>query len=208
MKSGLYKRPNLAERLIQARCDISTHYNVDAVISDIDNALELCKVDYSGGNRNMRYQEQFFNDRHEMSIAGSLSELGVAYAMLEWIFYPDPIDWTSFLPAIHRTTQVTNEIDFSIYDTTHQVKSGISRLSGGAIQIYPSITSGNAEYIHLVPKHSSICFSGLKIHWDELIANELARYGTDSIIPSVVTLEQCDIELHHISILSLKKWAS
>lgn len=193
-----YARPRVADRYAQAivtidelmfsEQDETKLALFDFLIQQCWIALDLCKVEYDPNNVGMEWDAiNMVNDRHPGSLSGVLGEIAL---MLDPKF--DAYGIPS--PVLDKHRQVNLGLDFITGDKSHQVKSGIVSLTGGAIEVTPALFKTTADYVHILTRWggAAIRYSASTLIWTLMVATEVARYDGEKQ-PKQFTLDREDM---------------
>lgn len=166
-------------------------------------ALDMCKNEYNPDSVNMDWdKDNMINDRHLGSLSGGLGEIAL---MMNPRFdaYGIPV------PVLDKHRQVKLGLDFITGEKSHQVKSGIVSLTGGAIEVSPDLFNTTADYVHILTrwKGAAIWYDASTLLWNLLLAIEAARYAGEKQ-PKHFTLDREDmLRLGVVEILTYD-WAT
>lgn len=167
------------------------------------HAQSWCEHAYSPENVNMEWDAvNMLNDRYPGSLSGGLAEIAL---MIDSRFdaYGVPV------PVLDKHRQVRLGLDFTTGEKTHQVKSGIVSLTGGAIKVTPDLFDTTADYVHILTrwKGSAIWYSASTLIWMLILASEAARYA-DEKQPNHFTFEREDMLRLGVAATLTYDWAT
>ena len=171
--------------------------------SQLHMALAMCNCAYDPENVQMTWDSaNLLNDRHPGSLSGGLGEVAL---MMDSRFdvYGVPV------PVLDKHGQVTLGLDFITGAMSHQVKSGIVSLTGGAIEVKPDLFDTTASYVHILTRWQGVAiwYGTATSIWKQLLAAERQRYAGEKQ-PKHFTIEREDMFRLGVVELFTYDWAT
>lgn len=206
-------RTQLADRYSRALADLDQLSSAETKLpkkelyqffqSQCRMALDMCNHAYDPENVHMEWDAvNLLNDRYPGSLSGGLGEIAL---MMDSRFdtYGVPV------PVLDKHGQVAMGLDFITGAKTHQVKSGIVSLTGGAIEVAPDLFDTTASYIHILTRWEggAIWYGTSTSIWKQLLAAEVERYAGEKQ-PKHFTIEREDMFRLGVVELTTYDWAT
>ena len=209
----VYARQRLADRYAQAIVELDElsfseqdeqkRELFDFLLRQCWLALDMCKNEYNPDSVNMDWdKDNMINDRHPGSLSGGLGEIALMMNP-RFDMYGIPA------PVLDKHRQVKLGLDFITGEKSHQVKSGIVSLTGGAIEVTLDLFNTTADYVHILTRWegAAIWYGASTLLWKLLLANEAARYAGEKQ-PKRFTLDREDMLRFGVVELLTYDWAT